>query len=132
MVKEITLTGKSILEIWQQYDACELTIKDTDGLLVWHGEFEDMPVKYLYEIVVCVLVDDYNAELLIIVESEGAQEIPFDDTRSGMSATDNIKALEQEPILDKIRAELLEISEYDYIPTRNAMEIIDKYKESEG
>lgn len=39
-----------------------------------------------------------------------------------------IQALEQEPILDKIRVELLAISEYDYIPTRNAMEIIDKYR----
>lgn len=39
-----------------------------------------------------------------------------------------IKALEQESVLDKIRVELLAISEYDYIPTRNAMEIIDKYK----
>lgn len=39
-----------------------------------------------------------------------------------------IKALEQEPVLDEIRVELLAISEYDYIPTRNAMEIIDKYK----
>ena len=34
-------------------------------------------------------------------------------------------------VLNKIRAELLEISEYDYIPTRNAMEIIDKYREGE-
>ena len=42
-----------------------------------------------------------------------------------------IKELEQEPVVDKIRAEIIAISEYDYIPTRNAMEIIDKYRGEE-
>lgn len=69
MVKEISLSRNSISEIWQQYDACELTIKDTDGLLLWHGEFEDMPIKYINEIIVYVMVDDYNIEILIVVEA---------------------------------------------------------------
>jgi len=54
-----------------------------------------------------------------------------------------IKALEQEPILDKIRAEIMDFEEElfhrpntdysDYSAVRHCVEIIDKYKaESEG
>ena len=50
------------------------------------------------------------------------------------------KALEQEPILDKIRAEIEEFEEEvfyrtkdysDYAAVRHCLDIIDKYKESE-
>ena len=41
---------------------------------------------------------------------------------------DRCRECGREKVLDKIRAELIAISEYDYIPTRNAMEIIDKYR----
>lgn len=46
-----------------------------------------------------------------------------------------IKALEQESVLDKIRAEIEEIETYDgiYIDRAYVLQIIDKYKvESEG
>ncbi len=51
-----------------------------------------------------------------------------------------VKALEQEPILDKIRAEIEEFEEEvfyrtkdysDYAAVRHCLDIIDKYKESE-
>ncbi len=48
-----------------------------------------------------------------------------------IGATTSIKVLEQEPILDRIRAEIEEIETYDglYIDRAYVLQIIDKYKE---
>ena len=57
------------------------------------------------------------------------------DTFTEVWANGIIKALEQEPIIDKIRAEIEEIQTYDgiYIDRAYVLEILDKHRaESEG
>ena len=37
----------TIGDLYEQYEACELTIRDyKDNFIIWCGDFEDMPIKY--------------------------------------------------------------------------------------
>ena len=50
-----------------------------------------------------------------------------------LGATTDIKVLKQEPVLDKIKAEIEEIQTYDgiYIDRAYVLEIIDKYRKEQ-
>lgn len=83
-------------------------------------------------------------EKIEILEKEKAYMIAHGGDRQAEALTSAIKALEQEPVLGKIRAEIEELDRYfdnDYFSTNNCpmykcnevLLIIDKYREeSEG
>lgn len=59
---------KTIGDLYEKYSACELTIRDhNDNVMLWYGEFEDMPIKYAGVVFQKCTVNNYNAEIEVII-----------------------------------------------------------------
>lgn len=59
---------KTIGDLYEEYSACELTIRDhDDNVILWYGEFEDMPIKYACVVFQKCTVNSYDAEIEVII-----------------------------------------------------------------